>query len=244
MNILAIDTTTKVASVAILNNDKITQNLVSNEITHSEKLLPLIDETLKETNLTLKDIDMYAVINGPGSFTGIRIGLSTLKAFAMIDNLKTFSLSSTLLIAYTAYMNNIDKVNKNESINVLSLIDARNDRVYYSLNTIYIDDNKKVVIDTVIETSNDLIDNALTSVKNKIDNFNVIIAGNCVEKFKEKFTNNFENAILNDMYPTPSDLISAYQNILNADKYMYDTYTLDAIYARASQAERVKNNEN
>lgn len=249
MNILAIDTTTKAASVAILNNDKITSNSVSNEITHSEKLLPLIDTTLNKANLTLKDINMYAVINGPGSFTGIRIGLSTLKAFSMIDNLKTFSLSSTMLISYLAYIKNEDKVNsldKSDNNNyayVISLIDARNDRVYYSFNKLYLNNNK-VVIETIVETSNDLIDDAITTIKQNLnDTENVIIAGNCVDKFSDKLTNHFSKAILNDIYPTPSDLISAYKNLSNTDKYMYDTYTLDAIYARASQAERLLKNE-
>ena len=84
MNILSIDTTTKVAGVSLQYNNEITKKSLSNEVTHSEKLLPLIDEILNENNISLKDIDMYACINGPGSFTGIRIGLSTLKAFSFV----------------------------------------------------------------------------------------------------------------------------------------------------------------
>lgn len=243
MNILAIDTTTKVAGVAILNNDKIICESISNEITHSEKLLPLIDSTLEKSNLTLKDIDMYAAINGPGSFTGIRIGLSTLKAFSMIDNLKTFSLSSTLLMAYTSYLNNIDKFNKCEKIYALSMIDARNDRVYYALNSIHTNSDNKIVLDAILETSNDLIDDAINAIKQIINDETIIIAGNCINKYNEKLNTYFSNAILEDMYPTSCDLISAYQNISNAKDYIYDTYTLDAFYARASQAERLQNNE-
>lgn len=68
-------------------------------------MLPLIDEALKENNLSLNDIDMYSCINGPGSFTGIRIGLSTLKAFSFVDNKKIFSMSSLDLLSYVAYVN-------------------------------------------------------------------------------------------------------------------------------------------
>jgi len=58
MNILAIDTTTKKANTAIAINNKIKINSIDNEITHSEKLLPLIDASLKECNLNIKDIDI------------------------------------------------------------------------------------------------------------------------------------------------------------------------------------------
>lgn len=242
MNILSIDTTTKVASVAILNNNKIISNLVSNEITHSEKLLPLIDSTLSEANLTLKDIDLYSVINGPGSFTGIRIGLATLKAFSMVDNKKIFSISSTDLLTYKTYIDKADNLD-NESVYIASLIDARNDRVYYSLNKLYNKDNK-ICIEHIFQTSNEIIDTALKNISSSLNGKNnIIISGDCVEKYKDKISNILQNSILYNTYPTPSDLIYAYSNISNLDNYMFDTYTLDATYARASQAERLQNNE-
>ena len=82
MKILGIDTTTKSASCSVLNEDKYYTKAISNEITHSEKLLPIIHETLEESNLKIKDIELLLAINGPGSFTGIRIGLATVKALA------------------------------------------------------------------------------------------------------------------------------------------------------------------
>ena len=87
MNILGIDTTTKSASCTILKENEYYTKEVTNEITHSEKLLPIIHETLKENNLTLDNIDMFATINGPGSFTGLRIGISTVKAFSDVTKI-------------------------------------------------------------------------------------------------------------------------------------------------------------
>lgn len=242
MNILSIDTTTKVASVAILNNSKIISNSVSNEITHSEKLLPLIDSTLNEANLTLKDIDLYSAINGPGSFTGIRIGLATLKAFSMIDNKKIFSMPSTDLITYKAYIDKAKNLD-DEPVYIASLIDARNDRVYYSLNKLYKIDNK-IYIEYILQTSNEMIDTTLSNISiNLYNKDNIIIAGDCIEKYKDKISNIFQTSILYNIYPTPADLIDVYLNLDNLDNYMFDTYTLDATYARASQAERLQNNE-
>ena len=83
MRILAIDTSSKICSVCILeDNQLIIEKHNNDEKTHSQKLMPLIDMTFKESNLCLNDIDLLACCQGPGSFTGIRIGISTVKAFA------------------------------------------------------------------------------------------------------------------------------------------------------------------
>jgi tRNA threonylcarbamoyladenosine biosynthesis protein TsaB len=59
MNILGIDTTTKNAAVSLMYNNKMISKSIDNQVTHSEKLLPLIDEILNENNIDLKDIDLY-----------------------------------------------------------------------------------------------------------------------------------------------------------------------------------------
>ena len=101
MNILAIDTTTKKANIGISIDGKSTIKTVDNEITHSEKLLPLIDNVLKETNCNIKDIDVFACTTGPGSFTGIRIGLATVKALTKVTDAKIFSINSHFIFLAT-----------------------------------------------------------------------------------------------------------------------------------------------
>lgn len=241
MNILAIDTTTKIASVSVLKNDKIYTNYIDNEITHSEKLLPLIDTTLKNANLKLNDITNFACINGPGSFTGIRIGLSTLKAFSQVQRQDIFSISSLSLIAYCTY--NLQNLMEIYCINI---IDARNDRVYYSMSKIYKNENNKIIIDEIFKTSNDLIDDAISSLRNYISNINIdknliYISGNAIIKFKDKLEIISNNT--NDFYPTTQDLIYAVQNIDNINDYTYNAFSLDAMYARPSQAERIQKND-
>lgn len=84
MKILAIDTSSKICSVSILeDNNVIIEKHNDDEKTHSQKLMPLIDETLKQFDLTLDNIDLLACCQGPGSFTGIRIGISTVKLLLM-----------------------------------------------------------------------------------------------------------------------------------------------------------------
>ena len=83
MKILALDSTAKTSTVAVLENDNLL-GLYSVNIqnTHSETLLPMVKSLLESLRLTNEDIDAYAVSEGPGSFTGVRIGVATIKALA------------------------------------------------------------------------------------------------------------------------------------------------------------------
>ncbi len=246
MNILAIDTTTKTASVALLKKSKLFEKEISNEITHSEKLLPLVDQILTENNVDITNIDMFACLSGPGSFTGVRIGLATIKGLSMVNKKTTFAINSLEALALTCYLNN--GLNKDKY--VLSLIDAKNDRAYYSLYKIMekYDDEKspKLEIISCINPSNDTIFNILQNVdyyffNNRIVREHLVICGDCTEKFSDIVQSIFKSNKSFNLYPKAKDIISIYHNISNVCDYMFDTYTLDAKYVRPSQAERTKN---
>ncbi len=232
MNILGIDTTTKIASCSVLNDEKYYIKSINNEITHSEKLLPIVNKTLIESGTDLDGINILACINGPGSFTGLRIGLATIKAFAQVKDLPIFSISSIDLISYCAYT----KLDEKKESYILSLIDARNNRVYYGINKLSFKDNK-ILIEKVKDVDNDTIDNVLSSIKDK----DLVIAGNCINKFRDNLSSISTKLI--DIYPTTNDLINCYLNLADTSKYMYNAYSLDALYARKSQAERMSAHE-
>lgn len=83
MKLLAIDTSGPVCGVAVLTEQGIAyESATVNKLTHSVNLLPMIDAALMAASLTLKDMDRLAVTVGPGSFTGVRIGVSTVKGLA------------------------------------------------------------------------------------------------------------------------------------------------------------------
>lgn len=124
MKILSIDTSSNVCSVAILEDNKVIKEITNEDgNTHSVKLMPQIEQIFKETNLNLQDIDLFACDKGPGSFTGIRIGISTIKAFCDVTNSKGVGISSLLALAYNLDFNGY----------ICSLIDAKNDNVYFAL---------------------------------------------------------------------------------------------------------------
>ena len=83
MLILAIESSAKAASVALMEDEKlIAQYSQCSGLTHSRTLLPMVDDMLKNTENTIAGVDLIAVAHGPGSFTGIRIGVSTVKGLA------------------------------------------------------------------------------------------------------------------------------------------------------------------
>ena len=101
MKILSIDTASNICSVSILeNNHVLIEKNIENQKTHSERLMPMIQEVLQETNLTLNNMDLFAVSKGPGSFTGIRIGISTIKAFSDALSIPALGITSLEGLAY------------------------------------------------------------------------------------------------------------------------------------------------
>ena len=83
MKLLAIDTSGPVCGVAVMNDKGICYECsTQNKLTHSVNLMPMIDEALSSSGLTLADLDRIALVTGPGSFTGVRIGVSTVKGLA------------------------------------------------------------------------------------------------------------------------------------------------------------------
>jgi len=103
MLILGLDSSAKAASCAVFDTDAhsiISYGGVNAKITHSETLMPLAESILKAAKLTLGDIDAFAVTNGPGSFTGVRITASAVKGMAFALNTPVYAVSALHSLAY------------------------------------------------------------------------------------------------------------------------------------------------
>ena len=120
MKILSIDTASNLCTVAILEDKKCIKEIVVNDArNHSEKIMPVIEQALQETSLNLSNIDLIVCDKGPGSFTGIRVGLTVAKTMAWSLKVPIVPISSLEVIASgTPATNNI------------ALIDARRGFVY------------------------------------------------------------------------------------------------------------------
>jgi len=218
MKILAIDTTTKKATVALKIQDKIYSKEMDNEITHSEKLLPLLDSVLNEACIKLKDIDLFAITLGPGSFTGVRIGIATTKAIAKVTNKRIFGTTSLKLLA----LDGIKKSSFHPKY-ILSLMDARNARVYYNL---YKYENDKII--DCDFAGNDYLQNVIENVdKMNLDDLLITV---------DTSNLNIDSSIVASL-----DLTNIFDLDLNSN--LYDYINLDAMYYRKSEAERTKDGE-
>lgn len=103
MVILGIETSTKTSSVALRDGEKIRDEIsLQLGLSHSERVIPLLDEILKRNGMTIKDIDGIAVSIGPGSFTGIRVGVSTARGLAQSLNVPLVGIPSLDGLAFGA----------------------------------------------------------------------------------------------------------------------------------------------
>ena len=125
MKILALETSAKAVSAAVAENGKILcSGYQDTGLTHSRTLMPIVEHILENTDLTMADVDVIAVAAGPGSFTGIRIGVSAAKGLAFAVNKPAVGVSTLAAMARNvAFMDGL----------VICAMDARRNQVYNAL---------------------------------------------------------------------------------------------------------------
>ena len=124
MKILAFDTSTKAGSVCILEDKTIIGEVYFNlDRTHSERILPIIDYILNFTKIKINEIELFVCGIGPGSFTGIRIGLAIAKGFSFALNKPLIGVSSLDALAYSLYLEE----------EYIAIIEGRNKEYFYAI---------------------------------------------------------------------------------------------------------------
>lgn len=137
MNLLAIESSSLVASVAIIEDDTmVAEYTINYKKTHSQTLLPMIDEICKITDYQLEDIDAIAVSAGPGSFTGLRIGSATAKGLGLALKKPLIHIPTVEAMAYNFY--DTEKY-------IVPIMDARRSQVYTGIYT-----NKEGVVKEIL----------------------------------------------------------------------------------------------
>ena len=196
MKILAIDTSSKLCSVAILEDTNLIKKLeLDNGLTHSETLMPLIQQLLNECSLSLNNIDLLVSDIGPGSFTGIRIGVSSCKAFSDSLNIPCVGISSLEVLAYNI---------QNDGI-ICSTIDCKNNNCYFALYELN-SGNYNVLIEPCAKSVNDVLDLLNSQYYNKCISF--VGDGIPSEKLHSIYDNNADSEVT-------KNIISSYLNVEN-----------------------------
>lgn len=218
MKILAIDSSTSTAAVGIGENGKtLISRFTNNGLTHSQTLMPMVAECLEQCGFTMKQIDAVAVTVGPGSFTGVRIGISTAKGLAMGADIGVIPVSSLAALSENGAV---------EKTLLCPVFDARCGQVYNAL----------------FETTGRLTperltpDRALTIVQLREE-----LAGKPVLLFGDGAKLCFEqipNAVLapeSKRFIIADGILTAAQN-----ETPIDFENINPVYLRLSQAEREK----
>ena len=231
MKILAIDSSAKTASVAVVDNGSLkSECFVNAGLTHSRTLMPMIDNALSQVDMKINDIDAICVNAGPGSFTGIRIGVAAVKGLAMCENKPSAGVSTLESAAYNF---------TDECCVICVSMDARCNQVYTALFRAENGEIKRLCDDKAV--SIDCLCDELSSFDEKI-----ILAGDGAEICFKAFANRLPNAVLageNRRYQR------AYGTALAAinNNEFKDSALLAPVYLRLPQAERelkLKNGEN
>ena len=226
MKILALDSSAVVGSVALCEDSRMVAHYTLNTgNTHSQTLLPMIESVLKSAEWEIDDLDLFAVSNGPGSFTGVRIGVATVKGLAFGKNIPCAGVSTLEALAYNLrYFNGI----------ICPVMNARRAQVYNALFSCENGVLNRLCPDRAISIAE--LDEELCSMDQPIylvgDGYDITLEG------LEKAT----------VQPVPDELryqsgysvalcgLAAYER-----GEAVDDATLAPVYLRPSQAERERN---
>ena len=226
MRILAVDTSTNVASVAILEDDIIIGEYNCNKgKTHSQKLMPMIQCLLEKVNLSAADMDVFAASIGPGSFTGLRIGVTTIKAMAFASGKPVISVYTLDALAYNVQVS---------KALICPIIDARNSQVFTAVYS-FVDRKLKRLTDYLGIHINELVE-VIRPMEGE-----VILLGDASGLHRDYFTEELGERI--SIAPPNSAQASASSVALLARNSFLEgktenCYDMVPFYLRKSQAER------
>lgn len=228
MKILAVECSSLSAGAAVTEDFKVLGESFANVgLTHSQTLMPMVESVLKTTGVDIKDIDVFSVSAGPGSFTGVRIGVSAVKGLADAQDKPCFAVSALEGIAYPF---------KDFEAVICPVMDARCNQVYTAMfeNGIRITEDEAILID---------------ELKQKIIALNkkVVFAGDAAEMVYNWLKDEIDDIYLcapQMQYAHASSIaLLSYEKLLSGEKTVNSKELLPA-YLRLPQAERELNNKN
>lgn len=165
MLVMGIDTSGKTASCALCSEEAVlAQNSFVTKLTHSQVIMPMVKKMLSDAGKALEDVDGFAAVSGPGSYTGLRIGISAVKAMCFALDKKCAGISALESLAYNF---------AGTDSTVCAVMHARQDLVYTALFETYTDGTVKRLTDDRIITLEALI----TELSEKARGRKIICAG-------------------------------------------------------------------
>lgn len=197
MNLLAIDTSTQIATVAISCENKILHHQEPTLRNHAALILPIIDNLLKDADLTISDIDGIVFGRGPGSFTGLRISCSVAQGLAYANDLPIYPVSTLAAIAYKTKK----LVQKAAGLNILATLDARMHQLYWGVLS---NKNKNYKFQEFVSDPIDLV---------LPQESEIILAGVGWSQYLSEFDSSLMNKIVHmqEIYPQAEEMLKMVQ---------------------------------
>lgn len=225
MKILVLDTSALTATAAVLDGDTIVcEESTTTKLTHSQTIMPMVDDLLSKASLDISDIDLFACSVGPGSFTGLRIGIGTIKGLAYGCGKKVCAVSTLEALAHNIPFSDFL---------IAPIMDARREQVY---NALYRWENGRLI--TIEEPRAISIEELCNSLNEK-----TVFVGDGVKVYKEKI-----GVLLGDkaLFAPPSHRLQRASCVAMAalSKEATDPAELSAVYLRKPQAEREREERN
>lgn len=226
MKVLALDSSGLVASVAIVQDDELLgEYTINHKKTHSQTLLPMLDEVAKMIELDMNSIDFIAVSAGPGSFTGLRIGSATAKGLALALDKKIVSVPTIDAMAYNLW---------GSDAQICPIMDARRNQVYTGLYQ-FEDDHMNTILSECVLMIDEIVSRINESGKK------TVFLGDGVAVFKEYIEGNikvsYSFAPANNNKQRASSVAALGIELYKAGK-AEDAKEHKPEYLRLSQAER------
>ncbi len=226
MKIMAVDSSSTTASAALVENEKIISEFFMNAgLTHSQTLAPMIESVLNNSKTKPAEIDLFAVTNGPGSFTGLRIAAATVKAMALALKKPCVGVSS--LYALSQNFSDSDAV-------VCTCMDARRGQLY---NALFETKNGKIT--RLTEDRAISIENLIAELQNLNKKIELVGDGAVICYNNMKPHINCMPVPEKNRYIKASSVAFAADEIYNSNTDVSDPCTLSLNYIRVPQAERL-----
>jgi len=234
MLILAIDTSAATASAALMEDDILLSSYSVNlHLEHSGRILPMIDEVLKSSKKKISEVDLFCVSNGPGSFTGLRIGVSTVKGLAFSQDIACCGVSTLEALA-----ENLSDMP--DGVVLCPVMDARRDEFYNALFTVKEGTIIRITPDRAISYGDLFKELTLYSDRR------VIVNGDGADKFftmARDLSTNIENIKKASEFTKYQNAVSvaAVGKRMHEENKSSSSDSLIPEYIRVSQAERMAN---
>ncbi len=225
LRILGIDTSGKVASAAIIDDEKILcEKVLYTKLTHSQIILPMVKEVMADSEVDFEDIDQIAISNGPGSYTGLRIGIGAVKGICMgAPHIKCAGISTLLAVAY----NCASFVGK-----IIVVMKARPKVVYVGE---FSSDGEKInrISDDIVCDEQEFFEHLDTSQK-------TMLTGDYCNQIKSDYFSDNENILCANLTCQNQKASSLCMALMNNQQFITTPELLEAQYLQATKAEKLK----